>query len=76
MIENAKYDRNVMLFNLAFVFERGVSTRGMEQAVRKLARVLKNLEVRFALTLNLLRILCMDSSCNAEFKNRIQILVR
>lgn len=40
-----KYERNALLFNLCFVFEKDAATAAYEQVVRKMARVLKSLEV-------------------------------
>ncbi|KAI8928411.1 nitrogen permease regulator 2-domain-containing protein [Entophlyctis helioformis] len=45
LLENTKYERNALLFNLCFVFERGAITACYEQVVCKMARVLKSLEV-------------------------------
>ncbi len=47
LIENPKYERNALLFNLCFVFQRGADTGSFIPVVRKAARVLKNIEVRF-----------------------------
>ncbi|KAI9091758.1 nitrogen permease regulator 2 [Phlyctochytrium arcticum] len=44
-IQDAKYERNALLFNLCFVFEQGRETGSYEQVVRKMARVLRSLEV-------------------------------
>ncbi|KAJ3018989.1 Nitrogen permease regulator 2 [Thoreauomyces humboldtii] len=45
-IINSKYSRNALLFNLCFVFEKGAMTGVYEQVVRKLARILRALEVQ------------------------------
>lgn len=45
LLEGPKYERNNLLFNLCFVFERHDSTGEYEQVVRKIARELQNLEV-------------------------------
>ena len=47
-IQEEKYERNVLLFNLCFVFEKGADTESYEQVVMKVARVLKSLEVALA----------------------------
>ncbi|KNC99135.1 nitrogen permease regulating protein NPR2 [Spizellomyces punctatus DAOM BR117] len=44
-IKDQKYERNALLFNLCFVFEKDANTISYEQVVRKMARVLKSLEV-------------------------------
>ncbi|KAJ3408488.1 Nitrogen permease regulator 2 [Chytridiales sp. JEL 0842] len=43
-IEDPKYKRNALLFNLCFVFNKGADTSSYEQVVRKVARVLRSLE--------------------------------
>lgn len=45
-IENKKYERNALLFNLGFVFENGVDTKPFESTIRKLAHYLYSMEVR------------------------------
>lgn len=45
LIQSTKYQRNALLFNLCFVFERGEETRCYEQILSKIARVLRSLEV-------------------------------
>ncbi|KAL7747239.1 Nitrogen permease regulator 2 [Sorochytrium milnesiophthora] len=45
MIENPKYDRNVSIWNLAMVVERETPTYGTEQAIKKLAGVLRTMEI-------------------------------
>ncbi|KAI8815585.1 nitrogen permease regulator 2-domain-containing protein, partial [Fimicolochytrium jonesii] len=51
-ITNAKYERNALLFNLGFVFEKNAPTRVYEQIVRKLARILMGAEVQFGFLRN------------------------
>ncbi|KAG5461578.1 MAG: nitrogen permease regulator 2-domain-containing protein, partial [Olpidium bornovanus] len=43
-IVDRKYERNALLFNLAFVFDQDAETCSYEPVVRKMARVLRNLE--------------------------------
>ena len=45
-IKDDKYERNALLFNMCFVFEKEAETESYEQIVRKMARVLRSLEVR------------------------------
>ncbi|KAI8906178.1 nitrogen permease regulator 2-domain-containing protein [Powellomyces hirtus] len=45
-ITSAKYERNALLFNVCFVFEKNAQTTVYEQVVRKLARTLRSLEVQ------------------------------
>ena len=47
MIDNPKYARNALIFNLCFVFEAASDTTRFENAVKKLAGYLTTLEVRF-----------------------------
>ncbi|KAJ3158270.1 Nitrogen permease regulator 2 [Geranomyces michiganensis] len=51
-ITSQKYERNALLFNLCFVFEKNAQTTVYEQVVRKLARVLRSLEVQTAFLSN------------------------
>ena len=44
-IENSKYDRNCLLFNLCFVFDVNDNTMVFEGVVRKMARELTSLEL-------------------------------
>ncbi|KAJ3107571.1 Nitrogen permease regulator 2 [Phlyctochytrium planicorne] len=44
-IEDPKYERNALLFNLCFVFDKDANTTSYEQIVKKMARVLRSLEV-------------------------------
>ncbi|KAJ3052220.1 Nitrogen permease regulator 2 [Rhizophlyctis rosea] len=44
-IKDDKYERNALLFNMCFVFEKEAETESYEQIVRKMARVLRSLEV-------------------------------
>jgi hypothetical protein len=46
-IEDPRYPRNALMFNLVFVFERDADTRAYEPVVRKMAQTLRTLEVRF-----------------------------
>ncbi|KAJ1565567.1 Nitrogen permease regulator 2 [Nowakowskiella sp. JEL0078] len=43
-IENLKYPRNELKFNLCFVFDQSADTVAYEQIVKKMARVLRSLE--------------------------------
>ncbi len=46
-IENfEKYERNVFIFNLCFVFDKNMDTTSYHQIVRKMARILRSLEVK------------------------------
>ena len=45
-ITSPKYARNMLVYNLCFVFEGGADVRAYEPIVRKCARVLRDLEVR------------------------------
>lgn len=45
-ITSPKYARNMLVYNLCFVFEGGADVRAYEPIVRKYARVLRDLEVR------------------------------
>lgn len=45
LIEDSKYDRNALLFNLCFVFKKDANVICYEQVVTKIARVLRSLEV-------------------------------
>ena len=45
LIQDTKYERNVLLFNLCFVFEKMANIISFEQIVTKIARVLRALEV-------------------------------
>ncbi len=54
LLEGPKYERNNLLFNLCFIFERGSPTGAYDQVIRKIARELTNLEV-----------CCADSVINA-----------
>ena len=56
LMEDSKYERNGLLFNLCLVFERNVSTACYEQVVRKLGRILRSLEV----TKNMRRVFQFD----------------
>jgi len=44
-LEDTKYERNALIFNLCFVFGPEDETAAYGQVVRKMARVLKSLEV-------------------------------
>lgn len=44
-IEDPKYERNTLLFNVCFVFDREAATGCYDQVVRKIARELKALEL-------------------------------
>jgi hypothetical protein len=44
-IESPKYERNALLFNLCFVFQKGADTGAFIPVVRKASRVLKSFEV-------------------------------
>ncbi|KAI8841351.1 nitrogen permease regulator 2 [Chytridium lagenaria] len=44
-IESQKYERNALIYNLCFVFEKDADATSYEQIVRKMARVLRSLEV-------------------------------
>ncbi|KAK9722606.1 Nitrogen permease regulator 2 [Basidiobolus ranarum] len=44
-IEDRKYERNALMFNLCFVFDREANTCGYEPVVKKMAGVLRALEV-------------------------------
>ncbi|KAJ3213657.1 Nitrogen permease regulator 2 [Dinochytrium kinnereticum] len=44
-IESQKYERNGLLFNLCFVFDKDADATSYEQLVRKMARVLRSLEM-------------------------------
>ncbi|KAJ3295788.1 Nitrogen permease regulator 2 [Borealophlyctis nickersoniae] len=44
-IQDPKYERNALLFNMCFVFEKDADAGSYEQIVRKMARVLRSLEV-------------------------------
>lgn len=46
-IENAKYSRNALLFNVCFVFGENADTVCYEGVVRKLAGYLTTLEVKY-----------------------------
>ena len=46
-IENAKYSRNALLFNVCFVLGPNVDTIRYEGVVKKLAEYLTSLEVRW-----------------------------
>lgn len=46
IIENQRYPRNAMIFNLGMVFDCDSDTRCYEPVVRKLARILRTAEVR------------------------------
>ncbi|KAI8603722.1 nitrogen permease regulator 2 [Dissophora ornata] len=43
-LEHKKFQRNALMFNLAFVFDKDAATSSYEPVVRKMARVLKALE--------------------------------
>ncbi|KAI1319016.1 Nitrogen permease regulator 2 [Mortierella claussenii] len=43
-LEHKKFQRNALMFNLAFVFDKDAETSSYEPVVRKMARVLKALE--------------------------------
>lgn len=45
LIQGDKYERNALLFNLCFVFNKNASVISYEQIVTKIARVLQSLEV-------------------------------
>ncbi|KAJ3258056.1 Nitrogen permease regulator 2 [Boothiomyces macroporosus] len=46
LLQDSKYERNALLFNLCFVFEKSANILSFEQIVTKIARVLRALEVR------------------------------
>lgn len=48
--DQVKYNRNAFIFNLCFVFEREAELSGFEPIVRKTARILRSMEVRFSLS--------------------------
>lgn len=50
-IENKKYHRNQLLFNLGFVLKQDANTSRFEPMCRKLGETLKILEVCFSLEL-------------------------
>ncbi|KAF9355931.1 Nitrogen permease regulator 2 [Mortierella sp. AD094] len=43
-LEHKKFERNALMFNLAFVFDKDAETSSYEPVVRKMAKVLKALE--------------------------------
>ncbi|KAJ3276116.1 Nitrogen permease regulator 2 [Terramyces sp. JEL0728] len=45
LLQDPKYERNALLFNLCFVFKKTVNIFSFEQIVTKIARVLRALEV-------------------------------
>ncbi|KAJ3322661.1 Nitrogen permease regulator 2 [Boothiomyces sp. JEL0866] len=45
LLQDSKYERNALLFNLCFVFEKTANILSFEQIVTKIARVLRALEV-------------------------------
>ena len=47
MLRDKKYKRQMLVFNLSFVFDRNADTSSYEPVARKIARVLASLEVRF-----------------------------
>lgn len=52
-IDNPKYHRNQLLFNVTFVFAPNIETVSYESVVRKLGTGLRNLEVETELLSNL-----------------------
>ncbi|KJE92625.1 hypothetical protein CAOG_03547 [Capsaspora owczarzaki ATCC 30864] len=44
-IENKKYERNALLFNLGFVFDAGVEIKAFEPTIRKIAHYLYSMEI-------------------------------
>jgi len=51
-IENSKYKRNALIFNLCFVFDNNADSSSYEQIVTKMAFILKSLEVIFLFKYN------------------------
>lgn len=43
--DETKYERNFLMFNLCFVFDRDAELSGYEPAARKTGRVLRSMEV-------------------------------
>ncbi|KAJ3124947.1 Nitrogen permease regulator 2 [Nowakowskiella sp. JEL0407] len=62
-IEDPKYPRNELKFNLCFVFSQSSDTSAFNQVVRKLARVLRSLEVE------------CEYIFNAEKKNGVLVIM-
>lgn len=46
-IENRKYERNALMFNLCWVFDSHADVKSYEPVISKMAVVLRSLEVRF-----------------------------
>lgn len=46
-IENEKYTRNALMFNVAFLFDESTPTRPYEHVLRKLGRFLRTMEIDF-----------------------------
>ncbi|KAF9360134.1 Nitrogen permease regulator 2 [Mortierella sp. NVP85] len=59
-LEHKKFQRNALMFNLAFVFDKDAETSSYEPVVRKMARVLKALEKENEFLSRQTRIAMMD----------------
>ena len=58
-ITDKKYDRNTLIFNFAFVFDKNCDTAPFESVVRKLGETFKIYEVKIIYILHLLaKIFC------------------
>ncbi|KAG0214787.1 Nitrogen permease regulator 2 [Mortierella sp. GBA30] len=60
-LEHKKFQRNALMFNLAFVFDKDAEITSYEPVVRKMARVLKALEKESEFLSRQTRIAMMDS---------------
>ncbi|KAG0373781.1 Nitrogen permease regulator 2 [Mortierella sp. AD032] len=74
-LEHKKFQRNALMFNLAFVFDKDAEISSYEPVVRKMARVLKALEKESEFLSRQTRLAMMDNGTLASLNSTSSISV-
>jgi hypothetical protein len=74
-LEHKKFQRNALMFNLAFVFDKDAEISSYEPVVRKMARVLKALEKESEFLSRQTRLAMMDNGTLASLNSSTSISV-
>ncbi|KAF8945450.1 Nitrogen permease regulator 2 [Haplosporangium gracile] len=72
-LEHKKFQRNALMFNLAFVFDKDAEISSYEPVVRKMARVLKALEKESEFLSRQTRLAMMDNGALANLNSTSSI---
>ncbi|KAF9150892.1 Nitrogen permease regulator 2 [Linnemannia schmuckeri] len=72
-LEHKKFQRNALMFNLAFVFDKDAEISSYEPVVRKMARVLKALEKESEFLSRQTRLAMMDNGALASLNSTSSI---